>query len=180
MTLLPDIADQCAQANLEARKAQGPLSREGIAAACRPVIEAYLAERGGAKKPKDAKATTIPPEPDWVTAYSLEIDYPMDGQKWCDTYEAKGWVVSGKSQRMKNWKAAVRNWKASGWGKESKIYTGKGQPKATDYRYAPEPQGDWRFTAKTVLNTYDLPESWLSWADVPHDYRAKIAMAHQP
>ncbi len=178
MTLLPDIADQLAQAILEARKAQGPLSREGIAAACRPVIEAYLAERGGAKKPKDAKATTIPPEPDWVTAYSLEIDYPLDGTKWCDTYEAKGWVVSGKSQRMKNWKAAVRNWKASGWGKESKIYTGKGQPKAIDYRYAPEPKGDWRATAKRLLNITELPAHWETWMDFPPEHRAMIAHAH--
>ena len=57
----------------------------------------------------------VPPSPDAVTAYSASIGYALDGQKWCDAYEMKGWLVSGKT-KMKDWKAAVRNWKASGYG----------------------------------------------------------------
>lgn len=57
---------------------------------------------------------TIPPLPAWVTSYSASIGYPLDGEKWCDAYAVKGWKVG--SQRMKDWQAAVRNWKASGYG----------------------------------------------------------------
>jgi len=65
-------------------------------------------------------AKVIPPSPENVAAYSLTIGFPLDGQKWCDTYAAKGWVVSGRA-KMKDWQAAVRNWKANGWGKDSGI-----------------------------------------------------------
>ena len=57
----------------------------------------------------------VPPPPEAVTAYSASIGYPMDGKKWCDSYALKGWIVSGKT-KMKDWKAAVRNWKANGYG----------------------------------------------------------------
>jgi hypothetical protein len=69
------------------------------------------------KKQIDLEHTgkNVPPPPDAVTAYSASIGYPLDGQKWCDAYELKGWLVSGKT-KMKDWKAAVRNWKASGYG----------------------------------------------------------------
>ncbi len=53
------------------------------------------------------------PLADEVETYSKEIGYPMNGQAWCDSYAQKGWLV-GKS-KMKDWKAAVRNWKANGW-----------------------------------------------------------------
>lgn len=53
----------------------------------------------------------VPPTPEEVEAYSIEIGYPLNGQGWCDSYAQKGWMV-GKS-KMKDWKAAVRNWKTS-------------------------------------------------------------------
>jgi len=64
---------------------------------------------------KEAKASRVfvPPSADEVKAYSAEIGYPLDGQAWCDSYAQKGWMV-GKT-KMKDWKAAVRNWKANGW-----------------------------------------------------------------
>lgn len=55
----------------------------------------------------------IPPSPAEVEAYSASIGYPMNGQAWCDSYAQKGWLV-GKA-KMKDWKAAVRNWKVNGW-----------------------------------------------------------------
>lgn len=55
----------------------------------------------------------IPPTPEEVTAYAAEIGYPLNGAAWCDSYAQKGWMV-GKS-KMKDWNAAVRNWKANGW-----------------------------------------------------------------
>ena len=55
----------------------------------------------------------IPPSPEEVEAYSQEIGYPLNGEAWCNSYAQKGWMV-GKS-KMKDWKAAVRNWKTSGY-----------------------------------------------------------------
>lgn len=49
------------------------------------------------------------PEPHEVTQYAREIGFILDGKRFCDYYESKGWVV-GKSP-MKNWKAAVKTWK---------------------------------------------------------------------
>jgi hypothetical protein len=65
------------------------------------------------EKDQPAKARFTPPEPAEVEAYSREIGYPLNGQAWCDSYAQKGWLV-GKS-KMKDWKAAVRNWKSNGW-----------------------------------------------------------------
>jgi len=63
---------------------------------------------------KTKAGTNIPPSPEEVTAYSASIGYPLDGQAFCDSYEAKGWLV-GKV-KMKNWQAAIRNWKRNLWG----------------------------------------------------------------
>lgn len=52
-----------------------------------------------------------PPTPDEVRAYGKEIGFDIDAERFCDFYAAKGWLV-GKSP-MKDWKAAVRNWRGS-------------------------------------------------------------------
>ena len=77
-----------------------------------------LSERKKARteaKVKDtaARKAFVPPSPAEVEAYSKEIRWPMNGQHWCDHYAQKDWMV-GK-MRMKDWKAAVRNWKANKW-----------------------------------------------------------------
>jgi hypothetical protein len=180
-----DCADQCAAALLEAKRANpGGLRRDDIAKVCRPIIEAHVAEEVARASPKGKRIaarlrTTIPPEPEWVTAYSAEIGWPMDGQKWCDNYAAKGWIVSGKA-KMKDWQAAARNWKSNGWGADSKIYLGPPKAKPIDYRYTPEPRGDWRMTARFILNVKELPAPWTDWAHVPPDYRAQIVKSHHP
>lgn len=68
-------------------------------------------EHKGAGKPP--RSVFVPPTPAEVDVYSAEIGYPMNGQAWCDSYAQKGWVV-GKA-KMKDWKAAVRNWKSQKW-----------------------------------------------------------------
>jgi hypothetical protein len=74
----------------------------------------------------------IPPTPEQVTAYSAAIGYPVDGQKWCDAYAVKGWKVG--SARMKDWQAAVRNWKANGYGQNGIALDGaKPATKGRDY-----------------------------------------------
>jgi len=72
--------------------------------------------------------TDIPPTPESVSVYSASIGYPLDGQRWCDAYAQKGWLV-GKV-KMKNWQAAVRNWKWNDWASQGM----KATPKTgTDY-----------------------------------------------
>ena len=61
-----------------------------------------------------ARSTTfLPPTPEEVEKYSQEIGYPLDGVAWCLHYEVKGWHTS--TAKMRNWHAAVRNWKRNGW-----------------------------------------------------------------
>lgn len=57
----------------------------------------------------------VPPSAEEADQYAESIGYALDGEKFVASYEAKGWVV-GKA-KMKDWRAAVRNWKANGWGK---------------------------------------------------------------
>jgi uncharacterized protein YdaU (DUF1376 family) len=59
------------------------------------------------------RSVFVVPSSKEVADYSREIGYPLDGAAWCDSYQQKGWMV-GKT-KMKDWRAAVRNWKAQGW-----------------------------------------------------------------
>ena len=49
-----------------------------------------------------------PPTPKDVADYAMTKGLKIDSQKFCDFYASKGWMV-GKN-KMKDWKAAVRNW----------------------------------------------------------------------
>ena len=144
-------------------------------------ISELVASMAGESKPKRVRQTLgvgIPPHPDDVTAYSASIGYPLDGHKWCDHYAQKGWIVSGRAI-MKDAKAAIRNWKANGWGQEGGIALRKLPPKAPDIRYV-EPVGDWRATARRWLKIEELPEGWITWADVPLEHRTAIHKIHLP
>lgn len=63
---------------------------------------------------ESARKVFIKPTPLEVTQYATEIGFQLDGVKFVDYYESKGWVV-GKSP-MKSWQACVRTWKANGYG----------------------------------------------------------------
>jgi len=65
-----------------------------------------------------------PPTPEEVRAYGQEIKFDIDAGKFCDFYASKGWKVG--STPMKDWKAAVRTWRA---GQHSTPVNGKHQPK---------------------------------------------------
>jgi hypothetical protein len=75
---------------------------------------------------KEQSRVFTPPSADEVARYAAEIGYQLDGQVWCDAYAQKGWVV-GRT-RMKDWKAAVRNWKAHGWQTGQPMTAKTGQP----------------------------------------------------
>jgi hypothetical protein len=66
-----------------------------------------LSPSGGKKKAKRFQK----PTPEQVTAYAKTIGFDLDGNRFCDHYEAKGWLL-GKSP-MKSWQAAVRTWKSN-------------------------------------------------------------------
>lgn len=53
-------------------------------------------------------ARFTPPTIDDVTAYVSEKGYHVNAERFVSFYQQKGWMV-GKN-RMKDWKAAVRNW----------------------------------------------------------------------
>ena len=58
-------------------------------------------------KKKSAPRFT-PPTVQQVEEYSRQSGHHVDAQRFVDFYESKGWMV-GKN-KMKDWKAAVRNW----------------------------------------------------------------------
>lgn len=62
---------------------------------------------------KSIKATNkfVPPTLDDVKAYCQERKNNVDPEKWIDFYSSKGWMVG--SNKMKDWKAAVRTWERS-------------------------------------------------------------------
>ena len=68
-------------------------------------------------KDKDKKgngareARFTPPSVEEVAAYCQERGNGVDAARFVDFYSSKGWMV-GKS-KMKDWKAAVRNWERS-------------------------------------------------------------------
>lgn len=68
-----------------------------------------------------------PPTVEDVNAYCREKGYSVDAERFVDFYESKGWMV-GKN-RMKDWKAAVRNWNRS-QRQELTAEAGKRQEKA--------------------------------------------------
>lgn len=63
------------------------------------------------------------PTVDEVRAYCIERGNGVDPEKFIDFYEMKDWMV-GKN-KMKNWKAAVRNWERNGASKPSREKKGR-------------------------------------------------------
>jgi len=66
------------------------------------------------KKAKPARKNFSKPTPEEVTEYAHSIDFVLDGELFCDYYEARGWKFK-TGQPMKDWKAAVRAWKRNGY-----------------------------------------------------------------
>lgn len=109
------------------------------------------------KKEKENKKETItetkkesigrftPPTPAQVSEYIAEKGYSVDAEKFVDFYESKGWFV-GKN-KMKDWKAAVRNWARS----QRQESTTKGSRTANRFNNF-EPSGtDWDAVADRIM-----------------------------
>lgn len=69
--------------------------------------------KGNIKENIKEKSVTrfSPPTIEEIKAYILEKGYTIDAERFFDFYESKGWFV-GKN-KMKDWKAAIRNWAKS-------------------------------------------------------------------
>ena len=63
------------------------------------------------------KKRFIPPTPEEVSEYSKSIDFNLDGDHFCDYYQARGWKYK-TGQPVVDWKACVRTWKKNKFGKE--------------------------------------------------------------
>ena len=77
-----------------------------------------------------------PPTPENVRGYCREMGYAnVDAERFVDFYAAKDWMI-GKN-RMKDWKAAVRNWArqdhSSAAGKQKKNAFLNFDDRDTDY-----------------------------------------------
>lgn len=58
------------------------------------------------------------PTPQEVSEYANSLGFSLDGDYFCDYYQARGWKLS--TGLMKDWKAAVRTWKRNN-NKNSKL-----------------------------------------------------------
>lgn len=76
---------------------------------------------------KHRRETFSKPTLEEVRAYCEERHNGIDPEKFYDYYESQGWLV-GKS-RMKDWKAAMRNWERRE-GQNKGGYSGSGRSKA--------------------------------------------------
>lgn len=56
-----------------------------------------------------------------ISTYMTEKNYPNEAERFFDFYTSKGWMV-GKN-KMKDWKAAVRNWCRDKQNKDSNGYS---------------------------------------------------------
>ena len=73
-------------------------------------------------------ANFSPPDIQDVKAYCMERGNDVDPERFVNFYESKGWMV-GKN-KMKDWRAAVRNWERNG---ASKSATKKSQQGRLDW-----------------------------------------------
>lgn len=78
-------------------------------------------------KESKTKHFTPPPLSD-VSQYCQERNNNIDPQRFIDFYESKGWMI-GKN-KMKDWKAAVRNWERSNSNDRTTSNAGKNNGKS--------------------------------------------------
>lgn len=75
-------------------------------------IETLLdAEKNAKKKLREKKGTEqIPPDWELVMTFFKDKQIPLvEAEKFFNHFQSNGWLVGGKS-KMKDWKAAARNW----------------------------------------------------------------------
>lgn len=125
------------------------------------IIDSQVAEHWQPKaerKPRKQREPFMPPLPAEVEAYSISIGWPLNGVSWCEGYQTKGWCTSGTA-KMRDWKAAVRKWKAEGWQTAKRPAKGLETPKEA----IPEPAGWYAWTQTNLPNCIWLDKPWQEW-----------------
>lgn len=84
----------------------------------------YMSRAG--KPAQNRSLASIPPKREDVEQYITDQRYPFSVDEFMDYYQSNGWRV-GK-QKMKDWKAAVRN-----WARREKEYTKQKTNQALNY-----------------------------------------------
>ena len=88
---------------------------------------------------KEKATRFLPPTAEDVRLYCAEKGYAVDAERFIDFYESKGWFV-GKN-KMKDWKAAVRNWARS--QREEKTAKGTEKPSRNRFNNFDQRQHDY-------------------------------------
>ncbi len=95
----------------------------------------------------DAETHFTPPTAEEVKAYCLEKGYKVDPERFVDFYTSKGWIV-GKT-KMKDWKAAVRNWSRSDTKEKPKEPV---KPKKNSFQNFKQRDYDFEALEKALVN----------------------------
>ena len=107
------------------------------------------------KTPKGVqkKSGFTPPTPQQVREYCEEKGYTnVDAEKCCDFYESKGWFV-GKT-KMKDWKAAVRNWSRS--QRQEKTADGRQGKTVNRFNNFEQREYDWTDLERRILAAQEV------------------------
>ena len=72
---------------------------------CQPSIDKNSIDKNSINKSARFQKPTV----EEIRSYCLERKNGIDPETFYNYYESKGWVI-GKNGKMKDWKAAVRNW----------------------------------------------------------------------
>ncbi len=79
---------------------------------------------GGARARKAGAFRFTPPTVEEVESFAREAGPMVDAARFCDYYASNGWLVGGKA-KMRDWRAAARNWARKESGREG---GGRGRP----------------------------------------------------
>lgn len=85
---------------------------------------------------KERTSYFVVPKIEDIKAYINRQNYSFDAESFYDFYESKGWMV-GKN-KMKDWKAAVRNWQRMDKERNTRNYYGTAGQDKYDRRRATE------------------------------------------
>jgi hypothetical protein len=73
------------------------------------IVENSIVKKRKGESRKNKSKRFIKPSPQDVTDYAKSIGFNLSGERFCNFYESKDWMI-GKN-KMKNWKSAVVTWK---------------------------------------------------------------------
>jgi hypothetical protein len=116
-----------------------------------------------------------PKDQDEVILYATQIGVSKsDAVAFFDSQESGGWTRAGKP--LRDWKAALRTWKANGWLASQKRKPSGArldQPNKLDPSKIDVPDQFKAWATKTYPAKRDEIMKWRTWADVPSSLRGE-------